>query len=121
LYALGCAFLPLASRPSGRSSGEQGTHADSGQLQSTILSFVAAFAALGLGSGHAGAAASALLVAGVFCGSAAWWAGLSTGVALLRTRLTTGRLALVDRAAGAILALFGLDAVFTAIRSMRVT
>src|SRR5215469_7896223 len=52
----------------------------------TILSFVAVFAGLGLGTG-AGYGAASLMVAGVFMGSALWWVLLSGGMALLRRRL----------------------------------
>jgi threonine/homoserine/homoserine lactone efflux protein len=56
----------------------------------TILSFVAMFAALGasVSSSNAGAwLAPAIMVAGVFAGSAAWWLCLSGTSALLRTRV----------------------------------
>lgn len=74
----------------------------------TILSFAAIFAGLGLGATGGGPASALLLVLGVFLGSAAWWLLLSGGVSLLRERFTPARMGWVNRAAGAVMALFGL-------------
>jgi threonine/homoserine/homoserine lactone efflux protein len=49
----------------------------------TILSFVAVFAGLGVAGTGRGYAAGATLVLGVFAGSALWWLLLSAGVGLL--------------------------------------
>lgn len=74
----------------------------------TILSFGAAFPAMGL-VGRAGDFASATwLVAGVFTGSALWWLALSLGIGLLRDRLTPAWLTWINRTAGALLLLFGV-------------
>ena len=80
----------------------------------TILSFVAVFAGLGLGSSARGPAAALALVTGVFAGSAAWWFTLSGSVSLLRTRFTTRGLAWVNRISGAILIAFGVVALLVA-------
>lgn len=72
----------------------------------TILSFVAVFAGLGVAGPHADYAAAALITLGVFCGSALWWLCLSTGVNLLRARLTPAALRWVNRLSGAILIAF---------------
>jgi threonine/homoserine/homoserine lactone efflux protein len=77
----------------------------------TILSFVAIFAGAGLAAAAGGSLAAAWLVLGVFLGSAAWWFLLSGGVALLRTHIDTGVLLWINRAAGAILLIFGALAV----------
>jgi threonine/homoserine/homoserine lactone efflux protein len=74
----------------------------------TILSFATVFA--GLGVGAAGLAA-ALVAAGVFCGSCAWWLLLSGGVGLLREKMTTRWLAWINRLAGAALTIFGIVAL----------
>lgn len=68
----------------------------------TILSFVASFAVLGL-AGAAGHAGAALLVLGVFLGSALWWLILSGGVGLLRTRFDTRALRAVNVVSGLML------------------
>ncbi len=80
----------------------------------TILSFVAIFAGAGLTTA-AGAstewAGAVWMVAGVLLGSAAWWFLLSGSVTLLRTHINATVLLWVNRAAGAILVLFGLVAL----------
>ena len=74
----------------------------------TILSFVAVFAGLGLGSGASGKMAAALLVIGVVAGSAAWWLTLSGTVAAHRGRFDLRALAWVNRVSGAVIAAFGV-------------
>ncbi len=78
----------------------------------TILSFTAIFAGLGLADQGGDYQAAALLVAGVFSGSAAWWLFLSLGVGLFRQRITPGWLIWINRASGVIVCLFGLAALF---------
>jgi threonine/homoserine/homoserine lactone efflux protein len=80
----------------------------------TILSFVAIFAGAGLATGRTGGEA-ALLAAGIFAGSAAWWLLLSGGVSLARTRIDGRALRWVNRAAGAIILGFGVFALATAL------
>lgn len=76
----------------------------------TILSFMAVFAGLGLSAGG-GYGQAALLVLGVFSGSAAWWLTLSLGVGLLQTRLGPATLRWINRLSGAIIFAFGLAAL----------
>lgn len=73
----------------------------------TILSFIAAFTALDLAQRGGGAA---WLVAGVFLGSAAWWAGLCTVVSSAGHALTPTAMAWIDRGSAVILMLFGITA-----------
>jgi threonine/homoserine/homoserine lactone efflux protein len=80
---------------------------------STILSFVAIFAGLGLASAAGSYSASGQLVLGVFLGSALWWLLLSTGVGLLRSRLDLRALRWVNRLSGLILLSFGLLALLS--------
>lgn len=80
---------------------------------STIFSFAAVFAGLGLAERAGDRAAAGLLVLGVFLGSAAWWLLLSAGVGLLRRRLTPNRLRWVNRLSGAALVGFGLLALLS--------
>jgi threonine/homoserine/homoserine lactone efflux protein len=80
---------------------------------STILSFVAVFAAMGLAAGR-GASSAAALVAGVFVGSTLWWVLLSTAVGLMKERITPAVYTAVSRACGAMLFLLGALALWTA-------
>ena len=73
----------------------------------TILSFAAVFAGLGVGAAGGGYGAAAVLVLGVFAGSALWWLVLSGAVGLLRHRVTPRGLRWVNRASGTIIAAFG--------------
>jgi threonine/homoserine/homoserine lactone efflux protein len=77
----------------------------------TILSFVAVFAALGLGTTHPGPLSAAGLVLGVFVGSALWWLTLSGAVSLFRSRFDERGLGWVNRISGAVIAAFGLASV----------
>jgi threonine/homoserine/homoserine lactone efflux protein len=77
----------------------------------TIISFAAIFAGLGLGRSVGGHGAASLMVLGVFLGSAIWWLILSTGVGLLRSAFTPDRLRWVNRCAGGIIAAFGVAAL----------
>jgi threonine/homoserine/homoserine lactone efflux protein len=78
----------------------------------TILSFAAIFAGLGVAGDANGDALSAmLLVLGVFLGSAAWWFVLSGATSLFRTRLSVRGLRWVNRISGTLIAAFGVLAV----------
>lgn len=74
---------------------------------STILSFAAVFAGLGLADTGGDWRGALALIAGVFLGSATWWFLLSGGVSLLRGWFTPPRMAWVNRASGAVIAGFG--------------
>ena len=77
----------------------------------TILSFIAVFAALGLAERGGDAFDALMLVVGVFAGSALWWLILSSGVALLRGRLRPGWFIWVNRASGLLILGFGVAAL----------
>ena len=79
----------------------------------TILSFVAVFAALGLGTTHPEALAAATLVLGVFLGSALWWLTLSGAVGAIRGRFDAPALRWVNRISGGIITAFGVAAVLS--------
>lgn len=66
----------------------------------TLLSFLAVFAALGLGAQPSARLDGLLLVAGVFLGSSVWWLTLSLAAGLLRRRLDARGLRAVNRLAG---------------------
>ena len=74
----------------------------------TILSFAAIFAGLGLAGTAGDYFAAAVLVMGVFAGSALWWLALSTGVSLLTRRLNSGFMPWINRISGVIILGFGV-------------
>ena len=83
----------------------------------TILSFGAMFAGLGLGSsGDEKTAAGVELVLGVFGGSALWWLVLAAGAARLRTSFTPRRLRAVNFGSGLLILAFGVQALGAAAR-----
>jgi len=77
----------------------------------TILSFAAIFAGLGLASSGGDYSSAAVLVLGVFCGSAAWWLLLSGVVGLLREKFNYKIMLWVNRVSGVIVTGFGVYAL----------
>ncbi|WP_192815230.1 LysE family translocator [Haloferax sp. ATCC BAA-644] len=78
----------------------------------TILAFVGIFAGLGVGvSGDY--LAAAVLVAGVFAGSALWWFVLSAAVDRVRERVTPAALRRVNQLAGVVIVGFGVAALWS--------
>jgi threonine/homoserine/homoserine lactone efflux protein len=77
----------------------------------TILSFAAIFAGLGVASTEGSYISAAVLVLGVFMGSALWWFILSFVVGLVKTKLNITGLQWVNRISGIIIAGFGLVAL----------
>jgi threonine/homoserine/homoserine lactone efflux protein len=77
----------------------------------TILSFAAVMAGLGAMSATG---ETAILVAGVFIGSALWWLALSTAVSLFRHRLPEMVAVWINRASGAAIMVFGILALTAA-------
>jgi threonine/homoserine/homoserine lactone efflux protein len=84
----------------------------------TILSFAAIFAGLGLLNVHGNYLSAAIIVLGVFIGSACWWFLLSSGISIFRTRFTSTGLLWVNRISGLIILGFGIAAVYTGLFSM---
>lgn len=78
----------------------------------TILSFAAVFAGLGFAQTNVTYLSAAVLVVGVFVGSSLWWVTLSSGVGLFRQKFDAAGLRWVNRISGAIIAAFGLFALF---------
>lgn len=81
----------------------------------TILSFVAIFSGLGLGNKNHYRDA-AILVLGVFLGSALWWFLLVSGVSVFRDKISTRTLQGVNRISGILIFGFGLAALFSLIK-----
>ena len=77
----------------------------------TILYYVAVFAGLGLANAETTGSRAAVLVAGVFIGSGAWWLVLVGLISRFRRFLTPGRRVWINRFSGSILILFGVLAI----------
>jgi threonine/homoserine/homoserine lactone efflux protein len=84
----------------------------------TILSFVAVFAGLGLAETADDRGAAGLIVLGVFLGSAAWWVFLSNFVGAFRRALTPARRIWINRLSGVILVGFGGFALVSVLRNV---
>lgn len=82
----------------------------------TILTFAAIFAGIGAGEINGAYGSAALLVLGVFLGSALWWLILSGGTGLVRAKLTPARLVWVNRISGVVIATFGALALVSIAR-----
>jgi threonine/homoserine/homoserine lactone efflux protein len=77
----------------------------------TVLAFVGVFAGLGVGA-SGDLTDAAILVGGVFLGSALWWFVLSLGVSRFRSRFTRPVMRRVNQLAGAVVVGFGLLALW---------
>ncbi len=75
----------------------------------TILSFAAIFSGFGLVDASIHYGSAALMVIGVFLGSASWWLFLSSGTNLFRSRLNE-RLSWINKLSGIVITLFGVVA-----------
>jgi threonine/homoserine/homoserine lactone efflux protein len=78
----------------------------------TILSFIAIFAGLGISSASSNTGSALLLVLGVFSGSTLWWVLLSSIVGLLKHRLKTNTVTMINRLSGVIILVFGAFAFY---------
>jgi len=77
----------------------------------TIAAFAAMFSSFGIEAGTSLWGDTAVLVGGVFLGSAAWWFALSGGVSLVRQRLRSEHLVWINRVSGVGLLGFALAAL----------
>ncbi len=73
----------------------------------TLLSFVAIYAGWGVEDLSAHRFLAAVLMLGIFCGSASWWVALSGGMPVVRVMFTHDGLRWIHRVSGAIIAAFG--------------
>jgi threonine/homoserine/homoserine lactone efflux protein len=79
----------------------------------TILSFAAIFAGLGLGAAAGNYISAAVLIVGVFLGSATWWTILSGGVSMFRQQFNRSALRWVNRISGIVILTFGATALWS--------
>ena len=79
----------------------------------TMVAFAAIFAGLGITGQGGNYAAAALLVSGVFTGSASWWVILSSVVSALRGTFNSNRIQWVNRISGLVIGGFGVATLLT--------
>lgn len=79
----------------------------------TILSFLAIFAGLGLGTTKTDYSSSMTLVFGIFIGSALWWLILSSIVSFFQSKITHDRLIWINRLSGLIIISFGIFSLYS--------
>ncbi|MDP5272922.1 LysE family translocator [Chengkuizengella axinellae] len=85
----------------------------------TILSFLAIFSGLGIGSmENPNYFVSVSLVVGVFLGSAGWWFILTTLASLLINRMNNAHLQWVNRMSGIFIFSFGVFIIYSLITSL---
>ena len=77
----------------------------------TILSFLAIFAGVGLSTVHESSWDATTLVLGVLLGSSVWWLLLSEGVTLFRKKVSGKVMRWINRIAGMMIAAFGIAAL----------
>lgn len=122
LMLLYLGWTTLRARPAERPAEAKGAAGLAGAYASTflltlanpatILSFAAVFGGLGVASGASDSTTvAAVLVAGVFVGSALWWLALSASVGAFRRRVTPAAMLWINRASGAVLGGFGVAAL----------
>jgi threonine/homoserine/homoserine lactone efflux protein len=82
----------------------------------TILSFIAIFAGLGLGAVNTaqnGYQSSLALVLGVFIGSALWWLILSYVISIFKSKINEAGLIWINRISGIVIVSFGIWALLS--------
>jgi len=108
---------PAEQAAAAKASGFFGAYASTFLLTlpnpQTILSFAAIFAGIGVGGGKDSALSATLVVCGVFLGSTLWWCLLTGGINLLRGKFTPAWLLWVNRISGAMILVFGLQALLS--------
>ena len=79
----------------------------------TIVDFTGILTGLGLVNTQGDYSLAAILVLGVFLGSASWWLILSTGVNFFGRKLNSAKLSLINKISGIIIISCGLAALFS--------
>lgn len=74
----------------------------------TIISFTGVFAGLGIVNTKGDYMSAALVMVGVFLGSALWWIILSTFVGVFRNKIDSQGLCMINRLSGTIIFAFGI-------------
>lgn len=116
IVLIGIGIVYYFKKPKKLSAGGEGksTHSDivstfllAATNPTTALSFLVVLATLGLGEQRP-LWQTSLLVAGIFCGSMAWWIILASGANLLRDKVTDRTMLWLNRIGGIAIGLFGL-------------
>ncbi len=106
---------PAEQAAAAGSSGLAGAYASTLFLTltnpTTIFSFAAIFAGLGIANTGGNYLAAGLLVLGVFLGSALWWFILSGGVSIFRSKFGQRQMQWVNRISGVVMLTFGVLAL----------
>jgi threonine/homoserine/homoserine lactone efflux protein len=82
----------------------------------TIISFGAMFSGLGMTNPSGNYASAAVLIFGVFVGSAIWWLILSLGVGIFREKFSVRGFKWVNGISGAVITGFGLFTLLSTLR-----
>ena len=80
----------------------------------TVMSFAAIFAGLELGVNRINYNSAGTFVFGVFWGSTAWWLILSSSIGLLRNKVNSQLLKLINKISGIIILSFGFYSTWSA-------
>lgn len=82
----------------------------------TIISFAAIMAGLGIGSTSGDYLSATILVSGVMLGSTSWWVILTGAISLFKNKITPAGMVWVNRLSGLIIIIFGLLALVSLTR-----
>jgi threonine/homoserine/homoserine lactone efflux protein len=77
----------------------------------TIITFIAVFASIGVGSIYTGYMHAVIIVAGIFFGSLLWYLILSSLVSLAHKKINTEIMKWINRVSGVIIIVFGILAI----------
>jgi threonine/homoserine/homoserine lactone efflux protein len=77
----------------------------------TIITFIAVFASMGVGSAYTGYNHAAVVIAGIFFGSLLWYLILSSLVSLAHKKINAEIMKWINRISGVIIIIFGILAV----------
>lgn len=82
----------------------------------TIISFAAIMAGLGIGSSSGDYLSATILVIGLACGSTSWWLILTAFISLFRHKVTPAGIVWINRLSGLVIITFGLLALLSLVQ-----
>jgi len=114
LIVIGVIYYFSPAKKLGDGKNDRSTHSDivstfllAATNPTTVLSFLVVLAMLGLGKQRP-LWQTSLLVAGIFCGSMAWWIILASGSNMLRDKVTDRSMLWLNRIGGIAIGVFGV-------------